>query len=156
MDTVSILTAISVIVVGLLAGSMTFFSAVMAPLIFVKLEMDVAGKFVRAVFPWYYLLIIVLGTAGGVSLFAALPLNAGMLLLVATSAIYCRQSLMPRINSYRDQSLAGGGGSDGNDGRKEAGKIFNRLHKRSEIINGLQLLAVIAVLLHLAFFIELP
>ena len=70
-----------------------------------------------------------------------------LLLLVAASAIYCRQSLMPGINRQRDKSLSGD---------KEAGKLFNRLHKRSEIINGLQLLAVIAVLLHLAFFIQLP
>jgi hypothetical protein len=70
------------------------------------------------------------------------PLNAGLLGLVAASTIYCRQSLMPRINEYRDRSKAGEEGTN---------KIFNNLHRRSEILNGLQLLAVVAVLLHLAF-----
>ena len=40
---------------GILLGAMLFFSGVMAPLIFTKLEADVAGRFIRQVFPWYYL-----------------------------------------------------------------------------------------------------
>lgn len=147
MDMIWISTVLALIVTAILAGSMVFFSAVMAPLIFIKLDMPVAGGFVRAVFPWYYLLIAVLAGIGGLGLLAALPLNASMLLLVAASALYCRQILTPQINEFRDQSLAGD---------KQAGKTFNRLHKRSEIINGLQILAVLAVLLHLAFFIQLP
>jgi hypothetical protein len=43
-------------------GGMTFFSAVMAPLVFTKLPFDTAGAFIRQVFPWYYL------TIGAVSL----------------------------------------------------------------------------------------
>jgi hypothetical protein len=49
---------------------------------------------------------------------------------------------MPKINEYRDRSLAK---------EKEVSKIFDRLHKRSEIINGLQLVATFAVLVHIAF-----
>ena len=36
-------------------GGMTFFSAVMAPLVFTKLPFETAGAFIREVFPWYYL-----------------------------------------------------------------------------------------------------
>lgn len=40
---------------GILLGAMLFFSCVMVPLIFTKLDADVAGRFIRQVFPWYYL-----------------------------------------------------------------------------------------------------
>jgi len=62
--------------------------------------------------------------------------------LIAASTAYCRQYLMPRINEYRDRSRAGEAGTT---------EVFDKLHRRSEVLNGLQLLAVMAVLLHLAF-----
>lgn len=142
MEFVAILQGISILVQALLFGSMVFFSFAMAPLIFIKLEIDVAGPFVRAVFPWYYLLIIALGAISCVLLVSFAPLNAGLMVLVTASAIYCRQMLMPSINDYSDRAKAG---------EREVSKIFDRLHRRSEIMNGLQLLAVFAVLVHLAF-----
>ena len=142
MDFSNILQGITTVITGLLAGSMLFFSFVMAPLIFIKLEIREAGKFVRAVFPWYYLVVIALSGLGGIALVAIAPLNASLLFLVTISAIYCRQSLMPSINDHRDRS---------NTGKELANKIFNKLHRRSEVINGLQLLAAMAVLLHLSF-----
>ena len=36
---------------GILLGAMLFFSCVMVPLIFTKLDADVAGRFIRQVFP---------------------------------------------------------------------------------------------------------
>ena len=142
MDFSNILQGIATVITGLLAGSMLFFSFVMAPLIFSKLEIREAGKFVRAVFPWYYLVVIALSGLGGIALVAFAPLNASLLFLVTISAIYCRQSLMPSINDHRDRS---------NSGEEVANKIFNKLHRRSEVINGLQLLATMAVLLHISF-----
>lgn len=142
MELHNILQGAATVLVALLAGSMLFFSFVMAPLIFIKLEIEAAGKFVRAIFPWYYLLIIILAAMGSLVLVVLAPLNAGLLALVAASTIYCRQSLMPSINEYRDRSKAGEAGTN---------KIFDKLHRRSEFLNGLQLLAVVAVLLHLAF-----
>lgn len=142
MEITGIVQGISIIIMSLLTGSMVFFSFAMAPLIFIKLDIDVAGRFVRAVFPWYYLLVIVLGSIACLLLLAFAPLNSGLMALVAVSGLYCRQLLMPKINEYRNRSLAG---------EKEASKIFERLHKRSEIINGSQLFAVFAVLVHIAF-----
>ena len=142
MELIQILQGIATVLVALLAGSMLFFSFVMAPLIFVKLDIDVAGKFVRAVFPWYYLLILILAGLGALTLVAFAPLNAGLMLLITGSTAYCRQYLMPQINYFRDRSRAGEAGTT---------EIFDKLHRRSEVLNGLQLLAVLAVLLHLAF-----
>jgi len=142
MTLTTVLIALGFLSISLLAGSMVFFSAVMAPLIFIKLDIETAGRFIRQVFPWYYLAVILLAALGALLLVWGLPLNAGLLTLVAVSAVYCRQSLMPAINAHRDLSLSGD---------KAATKTFDRLHRRSEIINGLQILAVFAVLLHLVF-----
>lgn len=142
MDLNNILQGIATVLTALLTGSMLFFSFVMAPLIFIKLEIREAGKFVRAVFPWYYLLVIVFSGFGSLALVAIAPLNATLLFVVSVSTIYCRQSLMPSINDHRDRS---------NNGEEAASKIFDKLHRRSEVLNGLQLLFVMAVLLHLSF-----
>lgn len=113
-------------------GGMTFFSAVMAPLVFTKLPFETAGGFIRQVFPWYYLSI------GIVSAVAALALLLGaqhwaalMAALVAVGFWVARQVLMPRINAARD-----------------AGEhaLFNRLHRVSVMINGVQWLLLAAAL----------
>ena len=142
MDLIALLQGISILLLALLFGAMVFFSFAMAPLIFIKLDIEVAGPFVRAVFPWYYLLIITLGAISCLLLVNFAPLNSGLMVLVTASAIYCRQMLMPSINDYSDRSKAG---------ERGVSKIFDRLHKRSEVMNSLQLLAVFAVLVHLAF-----
>jgi hypothetical protein len=92
-------------------GGMTFFSAVMAPLVFTKLPAETAGAFIRAVFPWYYLS---LGAATLVALLALLPGVTGsapwkaiLTALILLGFIYARQVLMPRINQARDPRLAG-------------------------------------------------
>ena len=125
MQLIQILQGVATVLVALLAGSMLFFSFVMAPLIFIKLDIDVAGKFVRAVS--YYLLILILAGLGTLTLVAFAPLNAGLMALIAASTAYCRQYLMPRINEYRDRSRAGEAGTT---------EVFDKLHRRSEVLNG--------------------
>ena len=124
---------ISQLLVSALFGSMVFFSFVMAPLIFTQLEEATAGRFIRAVFPWYYLVLLSLSLLAGIAVIAAAPLESGVLLGVASLAIYARQYLMPRVNHYRDRSLAGD---------EQAGRRFDQLHRVSVMINGVQLIAV--------------
>jgi hypothetical protein len=123
-------------------GGMTFFSAVMAPLVFTKLPIDVAGGFIRQVFPWYYLsmgasvliaLAALILAAGG-----TLTWQAGLITLVLAGFVYVRQVLMPLINRARDAQLAG---------ETPASRRFNQLHRLSVIINGVQWLAVLAALI---------
>ena len=67
MDIVSLLS------VAGLWGGMLFFTAVFAPLVFLRLAPEVAGRFIRAVFPVYYLAMAV--TSGVAA--AALGLGPG-------------------------------------------------------------------------------
>ncbi|MGD2082907.1 MAG: DUF4149 domain-containing protein [Chromatiales bacterium] len=124
-------------------GGMLIFSAVLAPLVFTRLPADAAGPFIRAVFPRYYLVL------GGLSLVAALALTASagpfawetaVVAAVVLAFVLARQGLMPWIN--RESDLA----RDGDPGARHR---FNRLHRLSVIVNGLQMFAVAVVLVRL-------
>ncbi len=136
-----VLDVIGLVAVATLFGSMAFFSFVVAPLVFVKLDGASAGRFLRGIFPWYYLVVGLLSLLALAALAALRPLEAAALGLVALGAVVARQGLMPRINRHRDRMLAGD---------PEAERGFNRLHRLSVWINGAQLLAAFAVLLRLA------
>jgi len=55
---------------------------------------------------------------------------------VAVLFAYARQILMPKINAARDAQM---------NRENDAGKRFNRLHVQSVVINGFQLMVLLAV-----------
>lgn len=120
---------------------MAFFSFVVAPLVFAKLDGTSAGLFLRGFFPWYYLVVGLLSLLALGALAALRPAEAVTLGLVALGAIVSRQILMPRINHHRDRML---------EGQPDAERDFDRLHRLSVWINAAQLLAAFVVLLRLA------
>ena len=123
-------------------GGLTFFSAVMAPLVFIKLPAGTAGGFIRQAFTWYYL---AMGSASLVAL-VGLLINRSfafgwetlLTVLVFPGLVFARQVLLPQINRSRDADLAGEAG---------AAERFSRLHRASVVINAAQWLAVLAVLI---------
>lgn len=128
--------------VGTTFGAMAFFSFVMAPLIFIRLDEAIAGRFIRGVFPVYYLVIGGLGLVAALGLVWGDPLGAAIALLIALGAIVARQVLMPRINRHRDHMLAGSA---------DAERSFERLHRVSVWINGAQILAALGLFVRLAW-----
>ena len=126
--------AVSLWLVAALAGSMLFFGAVVAPLVFRTLPADAAGKFLRAFFPRYYLWGLAGAGIAAVFAFASDLINGTLCLLTALLFVYARQWLMPRINQARDASL---------DGSSTEASRFERLHRLSVVINGVQLLILI-------------
>ena len=141
MDQIPFSHIVTGVALALTFGGMTFFSGVMAPLVFIKLPVETAGAFIRALFPWYYLtmgvasLIALVALALGTSGIASW--EAGLTALVLLGFVYARQSLMPMINRARDAELAGD---------NKAGMRFSRLHRISVLINGLQWLAILTAL----------
>ena len=133
---------IGLVLTATLFGGMAFFSAVMAPLIFIKLDADVAAGFVRAVFPWYFLFIGGLGLAAGAAFLSSRSVEAVVMLLVAFGAFLSRQVLMPRINRFRDEALAGS---------TDADRRFTWLHRASVWINLAQLSGAFFVLVRFAW-----
>ena len=124
----------------LLLGGMLFFPIVVAPVVFMALPEAQAGIFLRAMFPRYYVFMIVLSLVAS----AMYQLNEGAVVSVAAlvclgvglSTLWVRQGLLPRINAARDAQLAG----DAN-----AGEAFDRGHKLSVAINIVQLVLLVAL-----------
>ena len=137
-----------VIALSAWVGSILFFSFGVAPVIFSALGEAAGGKFVRALFPRYYLWGAI---AGAIALpaFVAGPLcyhefrgpmvgvQALVILACTLCMLYGGNSLTPAINQARD---AGPAGHD----------QFNRLHRRAVRLNGLVLLAGIGLLIAFA------
>jgi len=142
MDQTTISHLVAALALALTFGGMTFFAAVVAPLVFKKLPMKIAGPFIRQVFPWYYLSMgvtilialaaLILGAGGNATWEAALAIS------VLVGFAFARQVLMPLINRARDAEMAGEFG---------AARRFRRLHLVSVVINGFQWLAVLVVLI---------
>jgi hypothetical protein len=129
-------------------GSVLFVSFGVAPIVFKVLGAEAGGRFVRALFPRYYLWG---ATSGAVALpsSVAVPLcfpelrgpwiGAQAFVIVAATLImiYAGNSLTPAINAARD---AGASGQD----------RFERLHRRSVRLNALVLLLGLGLLVAFA------
>ena len=121
--------------VGALVGSMLFFAFTVAPTVLSALSAKQAGLFLRAFFPYYYLWglsVALIAAAAAMQAHAAVSVA---LLLVALLFVFARQILMPRINHARDEELLGLPGAAGR---------FRRLHLWSVLINGFQMLVLLA------------
>lgn len=132
--TPSVLLAFALAAVVL--GGMLFFLAVIAPTVFRAFDGQNAARFVRAMFPLYYVVL------GGVSALAALSAAAGgrstaavLLALIALGFAGARWGLMPRINALRDRATAGDG---------DANKRFHALHRASVGLNAIQMIGLVA------------
>jgi len=131
------LDILGLIAAAILFGAMTFFSFVVAPVAFIKLDAAAAGKFIRSIFPWYYLILLVLALITCALLVQKHHLEGTIMGLIALGTIVSRQILMPRINQFRDRML---------DGDETAEKPFTWLHRLTVWINALQIIGALFVL----------
>lgn len=126
--------ALSLTGLGLLAGGMLFFGAVMAPLVFTRLPLAVAGPFIRTAFPFLY--GYCLATAGLSCLGYAL-LRRGRAALVPgftiLGTLWSWFWLMPRLDAWR---LAGNTAA------------FAKGHDVSTWVFGAEFFLVAALLIH--------
>jgi hypothetical protein len=137
----TVLSAIGIACTALLFGGMAFFAAVVAPVTFTRLPPEMAGRFVRGLFPVYYLWVMGTAAAGAVALLPLRVADALVLAAIAASTAWLRQSLMPRINALSDAAQAG-------DAAAQAG--FDRAHRLSVVVNLVQMAAAAGVLLRFA------
>ena len=129
---------------GLIAGGMLFFAFFMAPLVFTQLAPQSSGPFIRAVFPWYYIVFSVLFVTLAILLFVSSLTNLALIAFISgITFIVARQSLMPLINKFSDLSAAGD---------PVAGKKFKKLHRVSVVINTIQMLAILFIFYTLASY----
>jgi hypothetical protein len=135
MDT--ILALVALFALALLLGGMSFFAAVMAPLIFTRLPAGAAGPFIRQVFPVYYVWVLGCSAAAAVALLPIGPAASALMAASAALAFWLRQTLMPTINRLSDAAQAGDAA---------AAPRFARMHRLSVAANVLQMVVAAAVL----------
>ena len=111
-------------------GTMFFFSFVIAPVIFKVLDANNAGKFVRKIFPYYYLInLIILSIAVLLLLYiSSVNLHFYITLIITILFVFSLFILMPLINKLKDS--------------KEE-KKFKYSHALSVIINFIQIIGLI-------------
>ncbi|MBC7779278.1 MAG: DUF4149 domain-containing protein [Proteobacteria bacterium] len=117
-------------------GAMVFFSAFITPLVFIRLNPQIAARFIRALFPWYYAFGVIGSGSAALLCAAHAPIASALTFVVCLAFIVARQALLPAINAARDAAM-----SDSTIARR-----FERLHRASVALNVLQML-----LLALAF-----
>jgi Domain of unknown function (DUF4149) len=133
-----LLSLVAIVLTAVLLGSMVFFAGVMAPLTHRKLPPEVAGAFLREIFPVYYVFLLVVTVLAALAAFRPNPIAAGALALVAIGFAYSRLFLLPRINRLREDPAAAEEGA------------FRRLHHQSVVINLTQMMLALVILLALA------
>ena len=139
-----IVTLTGFISVSGLFGSMIFFSFIVAPLIFRKLETKTAAFFIRSIFPLYYSVVILLAFTAAMCLFFKYPIVTIIMGSIGSLAVFARQYLMPRINKHRDQML---------HGHLNAERAFSRMHFFSVLINAVQLVMTFVTQIYLGLII---
>jgi hypothetical protein len=120
---------------ALLVGGMVFFGAIVAPLVFTQLPIEVAGPFIRVLFPWYYGYVSVaalIGIFGFVG--RGQKISAAILLAVLAAVLWAWWWLIPHLHEWRDA---------GETGRFAAG------HAVSSWLNGAELIAAFWLLVRL-------
>ena len=113
-------------------GIMIFFSFAVAPITFIVLDENNARKYIRKIFPFYYLVNLFLSICALVA-FSLNVISFDFYLILAVSTLFVISNfiLMPLINKYRDN---------------KEDKKFNYLHRFSVIINFIQLIILILIL----------
>jgi Domain of unknown function (DUF4149) len=140
--------SVYVLALSTMIGGIVFFTFVIAPLVFHVLGAEWGGRFVRALFPRYYLWNAILG-AIALPAFVAGPLcfpeyrgirvgiQAAVLLACILMMLYGGNTLVPQINRARDS------GPSSQD-------LFERLHRRSVVLNAAVIVGGIGLLVAFA------
>ena len=119
---------------AIILGAMIFFSFVVAPTTFKLLDEENSRKFIRGIFPFYYLLNLTFSFVASILFFLNQNLSIDFLLMVSISVLFAISNfiLMPMINKFRDN----------NEDKK-----FKISHFISVIINFIQLIFLVIILL---------
>ena len=140
--------SVYVLAMAALVGGIVFFTFVVAPIVFRVLGTEAGGRFVRALFPRYYLWNAILGAVALPSFVAgplcfpeyrgpAVGVQSAILLAIILVMLYAGNSLLPQINRARDEGPV-------------ASDRFERLHRRSVVLNAAAMIGGIGLLVAFA------
>ena len=114
-------------------GIMLFFSFIVAPITFTVLDENASRKFIRKIFPYYYLTNLALSLTCVICFYLIQQITTDFFLILVISLLFIISNfiLMPLINKYRDT----------NQDNK-----FKILHFTSVVINCIQIIILVVIL----------
>lgn len=147
MNYLKVLTISSI---SIWVGAIAFFSIFVAPAAFSVLDRESAGRLVTTVFPRYYLFGLILGLAALSGVVGRLLRKSAeapwgilaLVLLMLALTVYALAVLLPESEAARAAMRAAG--VTAQSGAPEA-RAFARLHRAAVVLNGVTLLAGLAV-----------
>ena len=115
-------------------GTMIFFSFIVAPIIFKVLDAVNAGKFVRKIFPFYYMInLIILSLVVIIFIYnSQINIDFYLVLILTLLFAFLLFILMPMINKFKDN---------------HEDKKFDFSHKLSVVLNFVQMVGLIYLLI---------
>ncbi len=124
----------SLYLTSIILGIMVFFSFVVAPVTFTTLNEENARKFIRKIFPYYYLFNLIISFLIILSfiIIKKFSIEFYLISLIAFLFVISNYVLMPLINKYRDS----------NQDNK-----FKYSHFTSVVINFIQMIILIILLI---------
>ena len=119
---------------SVILGTMVFFSFVVAPVTFTTLNEENARKFIRKIFPYYYLFNLTISILTILSFLFIKKFSIDFYLISLISILFVISNfvLMPLINKYRDTNQD---------------KKFKYSHFISVVINFVQMILLVLILI---------
>ena len=124
---------ISIYLTSIILGIMLFFSFVVAPVTFTTLNEENARKFIRKIFPYYYVVNLAISILVLICFIILKIFSLDFYLILSVAALFAVSNfiLMPLINKYRDE--------------KQDNK-FKYSHFISVVINFIQMIFLVIIL----------
>ena len=125
---------ISIYLTSIILGIMLFFSFVVAPVTFTALDEENARKFIRKIFPYYYIVNLTISVLVLILFIILKIFSLDFYLILSVAVLFAVSNfvLMPMINKFRDE---------------KQDKKFKQSHFISVVINFIQLILLVIILI---------
>jgi hypothetical protein len=111
---------------GVISGMILFQTAIVAPVVFTTLDAENASKFLRKIFPKFFMVIFILGISALIVSSAILSIQGIIIAAITAISMFISYLVVPATNKARDE---------------ERSKAFRRLHTLTVVLTLFTLLA---------------
>ena len=130
----TIISQLSIYLTSIILGIMLFFSFIVAPITFTTLDEKNARKFIRKIFPYYYIINLVISFSVLILFIYMKMFSLNFYLMLVITLLFALSNflLMPIINKFRDNNQE---------------KKFKFSHLISVLINFSQMVILVIILI---------
>ena len=130
---ITIINQLSIYLTSIILGIMIFFSFIVAPVTFTTLDEENARKFIRKIFPYYYIVNLVISFLILILFIYIKMFSLNFYLMLGITLLFALSNflLMPLINKFRDNNQE---------------NKFKFSHLISVVINFIQMIFLVIIL----------